>query len=280
MESKKRKYYPYNKGYFMIPRTLMYDPFWIALNPIHQALGVSIMGRANHTDSIWMLGTKPIPIRRGQLVTSLPSIQKIMGNASPKEARTALDALKNIFFLTWESFPTHRIITIINYDAIQDPDSYKGEGRPSTDGEDKNKGRHRADHNTKKGQTPSPSGEPASKGRPKLEKRAGIQECNSKDNDDYPSPQKHGSEVSSKEASRLLKDNAFNGVIPQVEINSIADAKVKTPSPHKICPVQTLTVEEVEKAMRAEHILQPNEKPTAQKIQYWCERHNIELAVA
>jgi len=256
----------------MIPRTLMYDPFWIALNPIHQALGVSIMGRANHTDSIWMLGTKPIPIRRGQLVTSLPSIQKIMGNASPKEARTALDALKNIFFLTWESFPTHRIITIINYDAIQDPDSYKGEGRPSTDGEDKNKGRHRADHNPKKGQTNSASGEPASKGRPKREKRAGIQKGNTKDNDGKTTP----CETGEPSNEGYVINTALPKASPLVDVSSIADADASTKGSDKII----LTAEQKKKiidAYKLQHEGLSPKNPEAY-FAYYLSRYKTELA--
>ena len=60
-------------------------------------------------------------IKRGQLVTSLPSLSKQTG-LSIRNVRTALDHLLLTGELTAERQPKYRIITVVNYDQYQSDD--------------------------------------------------------------------------------------------------------------------------------------------------------------
>lgn len=57
-------------------------------------------------------------IRRGQVVTSLPTLCKSTG-LTIREVRTAISHLKSTGEVTDKTFPKFRVVTIVNYDKYQ-----------------------------------------------------------------------------------------------------------------------------------------------------------------
>ena len=86
-------------------------------NPNTFRLFIHLLLRANYCD----LRFEGRTIKRGQLVTSLPSLALETG-LSVREIRTAIDHLKSTGELTDTSTSKYRVITIVNYDRYQDSD--------------------------------------------------------------------------------------------------------------------------------------------------------------
>lgn len=77
-------------------------------------LFLHILLKANFTDGRF----EGKVIRRGQLVTSLPSLSKETG-LTIQQARTAIDHLKSTGEITVYQQPRYRVITIVKYDQYQ-----------------------------------------------------------------------------------------------------------------------------------------------------------------
>lgn len=74
-----------------------------------------------------------ITVRRGQLVTSYPSLADSL-NLSIRNVRTALDHLKSTGEVTVDRHPKYSLITVVNYDLYQSTPTGKTAGsRHSTD---------------------------------------------------------------------------------------------------------------------------------------------------
>jgi hypothetical protein len=76
---------------------------------------VYLLLTANYEDKNWM----GVVVRRGQLVTSLPSLKKNT-RVSVQSLRTILNRLKSTGEITVESTNRFSIITIVNYNTYQD----------------------------------------------------------------------------------------------------------------------------------------------------------------
>jgi len=89
-----------------------------------KVLFIHLLLKANYKD----LSFEGHTIRRGQLVTSLPSLSAELG-LSTKQIRGSLEHLISTGELTSRSYPRYRIITIVHYDEYQGNDSLTGSQR-------------------------------------------------------------------------------------------------------------------------------------------------------
>ena len=83
---------------------------------------------ANHKDGTWWDDVKKewVPIKRGQLITSLNRLQKACGKGvSVQNIRTCFVNLEKMGFLTYKSTKQYRLVTIVNYDFYQCPENYQ-----------------------------------------------------------------------------------------------------------------------------------------------------------
>lgn len=77
--------------------------------------------KANWRDTKW----RGIDLKRGQFVTSLPSLSKETG-LSLREVRTALNHLQATGEVTGKIYPKFRVITVNSYDEFQRSDRQNG----------------------------------------------------------------------------------------------------------------------------------------------------------
>ena len=84
-------------------------------NPNTFRLFVHCLLMANYTDGRF----EGKEIKRGQFVTSLPSLSK-QTKLSIQQVRTALDHLKSTGEITDRIFPKYRVITVVKYNDYQD----------------------------------------------------------------------------------------------------------------------------------------------------------------
>lgn len=100
------------RGFVIEPRDIM-DNEWYT-EPLTMHLYRHCRLRANYADAKW----QGIEIKRGQFITSLPTLSKETG-LTLSQVRTALSKLKKTGFLTDKSTNKYRIITVLSYDEEQ-----------------------------------------------------------------------------------------------------------------------------------------------------------------
>lgn len=100
-------------SYIRIDRNIIHWRWWNDHNTVIVFLYMLI--KANIVDN----GFSGQIIRRGQLVTSLPSLCNSTG-LTIMQVRTALQHLKSTGEITVKRFPKFQVITIVNYDKYQD----------------------------------------------------------------------------------------------------------------------------------------------------------------
>lgn len=110
-----------DNGYFKVHRRLFNNPIW-AIKPYSkgQAL-IELIGTANHSTKIAVLGNEEKEIFRGQLQTSESTLAGRWG-WSRKKVRTYLEQLERLEMITTKSTTKGTTITIENYEI------YQGEG--------------------------------------------------------------------------------------------------------------------------------------------------------
>ena len=104
--------YEFGNGFVIVPRELMQNQWYTHSPTIH--LYLHCLLRANYTDSEW----HGITIQRGQFVTSLNTLSQETG-LSIKQIRSALDRLKKAGYVASKQTNKYRIITMLNYDEMQ-----------------------------------------------------------------------------------------------------------------------------------------------------------------
>lgn len=115
------------KGWIKLHRELLEKPIWTESTPEQKVLLVTLLMMANHSEKQWEWKGKQFTARPGQFVTSLPTlVQKCGKNSSVQKIRTALKRFVKYEFLTDESTPHNRLITIVNWGV------YQGSGEAST----------------------------------------------------------------------------------------------------------------------------------------------------
>jgi uncharacterized phage protein (TIGR02220 family) len=101
---------------------------WNSLNPVQKTIMMTLIMLANHKDGTWWDDVKKewVPIKRGQLITSLNRLQKACGKGvSVQNIRTCFVNLEKMGFLTYKSTKQYRLVTIVNYDFYQCPENYQ-----------------------------------------------------------------------------------------------------------------------------------------------------------
>jgi hypothetical protein len=110
-----------NNGGFIIPRLL----FEMATDCTDLAIMVWLIGRANFIDSTCGVraGHQRVALVRGQIVTSIKEISEAL-KVPPNTIRGRLHLLQKLNFSTIKTTSTGTIITINNYDEMQDFKNY------------------------------------------------------------------------------------------------------------------------------------------------------------
>ena len=110
-----------NQGWVKLHREILDKPIWTEATSDQIVLLVTLLMLANHREKEWEWHGKPYAARPGQFVTSLPSlVEKCGRNSSVQKIRTALKRFAKYGFLTDESTPHSRLITIVNWGVYQD----------------------------------------------------------------------------------------------------------------------------------------------------------------
>ena len=111
-------------GYFKLWRELMTKPIWLESTPEQKVILITLLSMANFGEKEWEWQGKGYKAKRGQFVTSLPSIAKNAGiNITIQNVRTALKRFEKYGFLTDQSTNRNRLITIVNWELYQQNDN-------------------------------------------------------------------------------------------------------------------------------------------------------------
>lgn len=104
-------------GWIKLHRCLLDKAVW-QLNDAQRIVFFTILLLANHEGKQWLWMGKQFNADPGQFVTSLPRLAKT-ARVSVQSVRTALDNLKKLDFLTYQSTDTGRLITVNNWALYQ-----------------------------------------------------------------------------------------------------------------------------------------------------------------
>ena len=96
------------EGYIKLHRSILEWEWWHDIN-VYRVFSYLLM-KANHKAKQW----RGVSIKRGQLITSLPSLEKQTG-LSCQQIRTALNKLKSTGEITEHATNKYRLITLANY---------------------------------------------------------------------------------------------------------------------------------------------------------------------
>ncbi len=109
-----------HRGWIKLYRCLLDDPIWQCSRPEQKVILITLLLMANHREKKWQWHGKPYICRPGQIITSLASIQAKCGKPiSIRNIRTALKRFERLGFLTNQSTPHNRLITICQWDTYQ-----------------------------------------------------------------------------------------------------------------------------------------------------------------
>jgi len=108
------------QGWIKLHREILDKPIWTEATAEQKVLLVTLLMMANHDEKQWEWKGMKFTARPGQLVTSLPAlVQKCGKDCSIQKIRTALKRFAKYGFLTEESTPHNRLITIVNWGFYQ-----------------------------------------------------------------------------------------------------------------------------------------------------------------
>ena len=109
-----------NKGWIKLHREILDKAVWTEATAEQKVLLITLLMIANHGEKQWEWKGKKFTARPGQFVTSLPSlVQKCGKDSSIQKIRTALKRFEKYDFLTDQSTPYNRLITIVNWGIYQ-----------------------------------------------------------------------------------------------------------------------------------------------------------------
>lgn len=111
-----------HRGWIKLYRCLLDDPVWQCSTPPQKVILVTLLLMANHTEKKWQWQGQPYICKPGQMITSLGSIREYCGqDISERNIRTALNRFEKLGFLTNQSSPQNRLITICHWETYQQP---------------------------------------------------------------------------------------------------------------------------------------------------------------
>lgn len=105
------------EGWIKLHRCLLDKAVW-QLNDAQRIVFFTILLLANHEGKQWLWMGTQFNADPGQFVTSLPKLAKT-ARVSVQSVRTALDNLKKLDFLTYQSTDSGRLITVNNWAVYQ-----------------------------------------------------------------------------------------------------------------------------------------------------------------
>ncbi|MFJ7933253.1 hypothetical protein [Sporosarcina sp. NPDC096371] len=108
------------QGWIKMHRKLLEKPIWTEATAEQKILLITLLLMGNHEEKQWEWKGKVFSASPGQFVTSLSSlVQKCGKGSSVQKIRTALKRFAKYEFLTDESTPHNRLITIVNWGVYQ-----------------------------------------------------------------------------------------------------------------------------------------------------------------
>ena len=125
-----------HRGWIKLYRCLLDDPIWQVSTNEQKVILITLLLMANHREKKWQWQGKPYICRPGEMITSLAGIQAKCGNhISIRNIRTALNRFEKMGFLTNQSTPHSRLITVCHWEDYQntlEPDDTPDDSRPPT----------------------------------------------------------------------------------------------------------------------------------------------------
>lgn len=104
-------------GWIKLHRCLLDKAVW-QLSDAQRVVFITVLLMANHEGKQWIWKGTQFNAAPGQFVTSLPKLSKT-ASVSVQSVRTALENLKKLDFLTYQSTDTGRLITVNNWELYQ-----------------------------------------------------------------------------------------------------------------------------------------------------------------
>ena len=106
------------EGWIKLHRCLTEKAAWECTSHETHSVLIVILLMVNHEKKHWLWAGKPIDILPGQCITSLESLSK-KAKVTTRQARTALENLEKLGFLTNKSTKHGRLITVENWGLYQ-----------------------------------------------------------------------------------------------------------------------------------------------------------------
>ncbi len=130
------------EGWVKLYRCLLDKPIWQCSTAAQKVILITLLLMVNHKGHEWEWRGKKFEAQPGQLVTSLKSIADRAGKGiTVRMVRVAMERFREYGFLTWESSPTGRLITITNWQIYQQPDGKAATStKPNSDADEKSAG--------------------------------------------------------------------------------------------------------------------------------------------
>ena len=107
-----------NNGWIKLHRCLIDKAIWACSTPEQKVVLITILLLANHEPKQWIWRGKKFEVQAGQFITSRENLAR-KAMVSQQSVRSALNKLKELEFLTYESTKTGTLITIVNWGLYQ-----------------------------------------------------------------------------------------------------------------------------------------------------------------
>ena len=121
-------------GYILLARKIKKSPLWHSLTAKQKVVMIELLLQAQFEDKDVVRNGETIHLKRGQIATSYSLLQKCLGKEfTVKVIRGAMQKLIKHDFVAKDTAKARAkkglLLTIVNYDAYQDPKKYKGKGK-------------------------------------------------------------------------------------------------------------------------------------------------------
>ncbi|PFR94852.1 hypothetical protein [Priestia megaterium] len=130
----------YSDGYVLLPRSLRKTPTWLSLTSKQKIIFLELMLQAQFQSKEVVRGGEIIFLKRGQIATSY---QQLVNDIKDKEItqkiiRVAIEKFIRLGLLAKDEAKAKAkkglLLTIVNYNDIQNPSLYRGKGKSNDSG--------------------------------------------------------------------------------------------------------------------------------------------------
>ncbi len=109
---------PPNRGFVVIPRTLLDHPLVAQLPAAWFRIWIVVLLSANWRETTWWDGDRNVALTPGSFVTLLEKLAVASGS-SIRQVRSALDYFEKAKLMTRQTLYRHSIITVLDWGAYQ-----------------------------------------------------------------------------------------------------------------------------------------------------------------